>query len=333
MNKNELNKAFENIKPSEVQKERILSAVQNGTQAYKPKKMHRKVWYSAAACFTLIIVAALVWRFGEAGMVYAGNIASDGNTITLYNPNDILEEGKPRPVNTFVRYIDNGPSASFFIDGKDIAKIEVSCENEYLDIFDFSKTLDRRFWDPDPSYYEELEVDGEIQKYVPLKNTVEKSFVLEFPENFDQYEEVWYSWTTMNLDNWVLEDPDARIHSGGTSNSSNRMRWLNEEIDELQSKADEKRELLEDPAEIEAFEEALQEEIDALILEHEAINQSPRGHIILDGYPEEKLHDVITITITDRKGNQTTNKIKIDISNNETGHMVVTAMLNYQVKK
>ncbi|MDR1000369.1 MAG: hypothetical protein LBL96_06175 [Clostridiales bacterium] len=54
---------------------------------------------------------------------------------------------------------------------------------------------------------------------------------------------------------------------------------------------------------------------------------SAAGHILLDGYPEDKLSDRITITITDRQGNTVTKTLSINVHNNEIGQTVVAASL------
>ncbi len=61
------------------------------------------------------------------------------------------------------------------------------------------------------------------------------------------------------------------------------------------------------------------------MLEAASGNNSAAGHILLDGYPKEKLNDRITITITDMSGNTITKTISINISNNKI--TVVTASL------
>ena len=41
---------------------------------------------------------------------------------------------------TTVSNVNSRPDLEFYIEGKDIAKIELSCENEYLYVVDWTKT-------------------------------------------------------------------------------------------------------------------------------------------------------------------------------------------------
>lgn len=299
MTKNELNTAFDRMTPNDTQKERILNTILNKehpiAKVSKLKKVHRKIWFStAAACLVFVFTIIFVFQFSGGIETYALSITMpDGSTVLMENRSN----NRSNDLAASASYVDNGPQLRFFINGKDIAKIEISSENEYIKATDWTETLDERYWNAE-LYYNEIEIDGTVYQYVPAKSQYDKSIVLIFPESFEEYDKIWYDWYGWNLHDWAIENDFAHIQG------YNGMSVLDAE------------KLLESASEEEK-----------LAIAASGGGTSSAGHILLDGYQEDKLNDRVTITITDRQGNTFTKMLIISISNNVLGQTVVTASL------
>jgi len=260
------------------------------------KTQQRSFWLkagAAAACllFVSAITLTLISNFGNGT---TGSASSDGFSVLIYDEN-IAYDDDLNLLTTSVSYIDSRPSLRFFITGEDIAKIEVSTSNEYLKVHDSTQQLDEIFWNPE-LYYEETEVNGEIHKYVPVRSLLQKSHVIIFPEEFADYDMVWYDWLAWNLHEWASEDNYSRFQ-GYNGISVNELEEL------LDSMSDEER----------------------LTVAAGGGNTSATGHILLDGYPDDLLNDRILIKITDIQGFTESTEIIITVSNNALGQTVVTA--------
>lgn len=302
MTKNELHTAFDSMTPDDTQKERMLNKVLSKknvyVQALKPQRARRKVWFSASvatACLALVFAVTLMLNLGGGAVAYALSITMpDGNSVLM---EDRSVNNRPTDLALTVSYVDSRPQLRFFITGENIAKIEISCENEYLKAHDFTEKLDEKYWNPE-LYYVEKEVDGVVQKYVPTKSFLNKSHVLLFPENFDEYDRVWYDWYAWDLMEWASENDYSRY----------------QKYNDLSN------------ADLEKLLETASEE-EKLAIAASGGSTSAAGHILLDGYPAEKLTDRVAITITDRQGNTVTKMLAISVSNNSFGQTVVTASL------
>jgi hypothetical protein len=217
----------------------------------------------------------------------------NGNSILMEDRNN--EYSRADDLATSVSYVDNHPELRFFINGEDIAKIEITTVNEYIYIHDFSKKLDEKYWNHE-LYYEIIEIGEETYQYIPPEKQLHKTHVLIFPENFTKYDQVWYTWQGWDLRKWASEDDFSRIQ--GYNGMSIK------EVEELmENMTDEEK----------------------LAVAAGGGGTSTAGHILLDDYPEELLIDYITIVITDRQGNKATQTLVVNISNNTLGQTVVTA--------
>ncbi len=288
MNKKQLIDAFESLTPAPQQKSDMLHSLHT-----KPTKRGvRPIPVLALACvaLALCLVAPTIWQKAPA-TAYALSVATPAGGEVL-----LQDTGEPtHALTSQVSYVDNGPQLRFFITGQDIARVEVSSQTEQVSALDFTQTLDEKFWDP-ALYYETAVIDGEEYQYVPTEKIYSNGFVIDFPEGFTAYDEVWYSWYGIHLRAWAAQDIDARIHG----------------MDDLT------------PSELDALAATLTDE-EKLAIATGGGETSPAGHIRLDGYPEEKLSDTITITITDRQGNVSTSYIYVTIHANVYGQTVVTA--------
>ena len=300
MTNQQLNRTFDNMTPSAKQKERIWNTiVQNSEPAARKTKfggMPRKAFLgTAAAC--LVLAAALIFTmpFGRGTTAFALSVTMpNGASVQMEDWNrDKQADG----LVSSASYVDNGPELRFYITGEDIARIEISSEKEFVSAHDWTQTLDEKYWNPE-LYYQEAEIDGTVYQYVPSRSLFEKSIVLNFPEGFEQYDEVWYTWYGWNLRDWASQDNYAHIqgYNGLTAADTEKL-----------------------------LENATEDE--KLAIAAGGGSTSAAGHILLDGYPEDQLSDRVAIAITDRQGNTVTRTLTVKISNNAFGQTVVTANL------
>jgi len=287
MTKNELNMAFERMTPNNMQKERMLNAILNkehpATQVSYPQKIRRKLWFgTVAACMALVFAMMFTFQLSKSSVAFALSIGcpDSENKVKIMDSRMEREE-----FTTTVSTVNPRPGLEFYIEGKDIARIELSCENEYLYIVDWTKTQQEKYWNTELYQW----FDEEKQQYVANPELLlDKSCLLTFPKGFNEYDLIWYRWYAWDLYKWASENNFS--HFQGVDSNIN----YDSEKDKLEAAGG---------------------------------NKSAAGHILLDGYPKEKLNDRITITITDRSGNTITKTISINISNNNIGQTVVTASL------
>jgi hypothetical protein len=265
----------------------------------KPQIMPRKVWLSASvatACMALVLTLVFMLQLGGGAEAFALSITiPNGSTIIMEDKNSNQNSDD---IVTSVSYVDSRPHMRFFITGVDIARIEISTNSEYVRAHDWTESLDEVFWNPE-LHYAETEIDGVVYQYLPARSGFEKSIVLIFPEDFKDYEQVWYEWHGLNIYDWARENESSRFQ--GYNGMS---------ISEIEEQMD-----------------GMTEE-EKLAIAASGGDTSAAGHILLDGYPVELLNDHITITITDRQGNTITKTLIVDVSNNALGQTVVTASMN-----
>lgn len=189
---------------------------------------------------------------------------------------------------TSVSNVDSRPGLEFYIEGADIAKIEISCETEYLYIVDWTETQHEKYRNVE--YYQHYDEETQTCTFYP-ERLFDKSITLTFDEDFEDYEDIWYRWDAWNLYRWASEDNYSRILG----------------------------------SHIEPSENMTDEEMTALAAGEDSSGTAGIGYIQLDGYPEELTEDKITIKVTDIQGNSTTKIINVKLSNNERNETVVTA--------
>ncbi|AGC67232.1 peptidase M56 BlaR1 [Thermoclostridium stercorarium subsp. stercorarium DSM 8532] len=195
---------------------------------------------------------------------------------------------------TSVRYVDPRPSLEFYIEGENIAKIDISCENEYLAAIDWTKTQHRKYWDV--NYYQTFDEETQASVFYPDKY-FDKTISLSFNEDFTDYQNIWYRWHALNLYEWALENNYSRFFGYGSG---------------------QKIKMPDNPTEDQKL---------MLAAGNDGSGLTGLGHIQLSGYPDELTKDRITVKITDRTGNTITKLINVKISNNEFNETVVTAYL------
>lgn len=200
--------------------------------------------------------------------------------------------GSAEYLGTSVSNVDARPGLVFFIDGEDIAQIELKCVNEYLYAVDLTKTQSEKYWNSE--YYQTYDQELKVSTFYP-ERLYDKSMLFTFGESFSDYADIEYRWTAWNLYEWAAKDDFSHFMGYGIS------------------------------PKIEIPDDITEEQKLKMASGDDGSGFTGIGHIQLDGYPENMTEDSITITVTDRKGNSTTKEINIKISNNEYNQTVVTA--------
>jgi len=198
---------------------------------------------------------------------------------------------------TSVCYVDARPQLEFYIEGEDIAQIEVSCQNEYVYAVDWTETQHEKYWNVD--YYQTYDEETQTCTFYP-ERLYDKTMKFQFNEGFKDYRDIWYRWTAWNLNQWAIEDDCSHIVGYGIE------------------------------PKIELPDDMTEEQKLMLAAGEDGSGLTNIGHICLEGCPEELTWDRITIKITDRYGNSLTKYINVEISNNEYNQTVVTASLENQ---
>lgn len=287
MNKNNLNELFENMSPNEVQKSRMLHRIISHKQLNQRSKAAVKRRYSwlaiPALCLAIALLLFVDSPFDRKTSAY-GIIVRAGEDGTIFK---LVDAGNNSANHSkAVSYVDSRPTLEFYIEGENIAKIEMSTENEYIYAVDWTKTQHEKYWNTE--YYQYFDEEKQIS-IADFNLLYDKTLTMNFDEDFDEYENIWYRWTAWDLYNWATEN--------------NYSRFLGV------------KEVTEDMSEQEKLEMAA------------GNNGAGNGHMQLEGYPAHLLEDSITVTITDREGKQTKQVIHVKVSNNELKQTVVTAWL------
>lgn len=291
VNKEHLVEMFDRMTPDTKQRSRMRGQIlypeksDTRTRSARHKKM---VWrtVTAVCIMTGLLGFLLLPLAGRQAEVYAIHVLEkekDGATFRLM---DIQKSSEN--YGTSVSQVDSRPELEFYIHGRDIAKIEMKTENEYLYAEDWTKTQHEKYWNTE--YYQRFDEEKQIS-IADFSKLYDKKLVMTFKEDFQDYDQIWFRWTAYNLYQWAAADNFAHFLGYG----------IHSNLDDLSEK--DKTKLAADN------------------------DGSAVGHIQLEGYPEKLTRDTISITITDRKGNVTTRTIHIKVSNNELKQTVVTASL------
>ena len=193
MTKNELNTAFDRMTPNDTQKERMLNTILKKEkpveQVSYPQKMRRRRWFSTvAACLTLVFAMMFMFQPGNGSVAFALSIGTPDSESRVKIMDSRMEREK---FTTTVSNVNSRPGLEFYIEGKDIAKIELSCENEYLYVVDWTKTQQEKYWNSELYQW----FDKEKQQYVAHPELLlDKSCLLTFSEGFNEYDQIWYRW-------------------------------------------------------------------------------------------------------------------------------------------
>ncbi|NLM09317.1 MAG: M56 family metallopeptidase [Clostridiaceae bacterium] len=244
----------------------------------------------------IVFCIALITTIGAGIASIAAN--SENASASKMNSDVIIRIADQHNVRenfgTSVSNIDSRPHLEFYIEGKDIAKIDISCENEYLYAVDWTKTQHEKYWNVD--YYQTFDEETQTSTFY-ADRLYDKSMSFTFSEDFSEYPDIWYRWKAYNLYKWASENNYSRFLGYGAG------------------------------PKIEISDQMTEEQKLMLAAGDDGSRVTGLGHIQLDGYPEELTRDRITIKITDRNGNTIAKYINVEISNNEFNETVVTASL------
>lgn len=230
-----------------------------------------------------VIIATLIVTAG-AGIVSVAASSMHSDVVIKLRDKNKEEENCGKSV----KYVDARPELDFYIEGEDIAQIEVSCKNEFVYAVDFTKTQDEKYWNV--NYYQPYDEKTQTCTFYP-ERLYDKSMKFVFDEGFDDYGDILYSWTPWNMYQWASEDNYSHY---------------------VLSKTD-------------VSDDMTEEQKLKLAAGDDGSGAANIGHILLDGCPEEFTRDRITIKITDREGNIITKYINVKISNNKLNQTVINA--------
>lgn len=287
MSRDKLTELFESMTPDAAQKSRMrkhLSSRMQSEGIAKPPSRKRQAWWAVpAVCLVLALIFALVVPLGGQTSAYAIHVIDKSGTVFK------LADHRKRPddFGTSVSNVDSRPGLEFYIDGKDIAKIEITTQNEYIYAVDWTKTQHEKYWNVE--YYQRFDEERQMS-IADFSLLYDRQLTMTFDENFSDYDQIWYRWTAWNLYQWAAQDDYSHFLGAGQQVPDN---LSEQEKSQLAAGND----------------------------------GSGIGHIQLDGYPEHLTEDTITMTITDRQGHRTQKVIHVKVSNNELRQTVVTARL------
>jgi hypothetical protein len=242
----------------------------------------------AAVCIAIVLTIGVgtTYKAAVPETTPGASAASTGKADVKIRLAD--NENLPENYGTSVSNVDSRPELEFYVEGKDIAQLEITCDTEFLYAVDWTKTQHEKYWNTDYSQT----YDEKRQTYVFHPEWLyDKKMVLPFGEDFQDHGDIWCRWTAWNLHQWASEDNYSHILGAG----------------------------------LKPTDDMTEEEKLKLAAGDDGSDRTGLGHIQLDGYPEEKTKDRIKITVTDRQGKVTTKYINVKISNDELNQTVVTA--------
>lgn len=211
LNKDELSNLFKNMNPDERQKARmkanILLSEQLGMKMKERQPFWRRpVWMSlSASCLVLALCLLVILPFNDKTSAFALHMRTDGDgaVFKLMDNEKSIED-----FGTSVNNVDSRPGLEFYIDSENIAKIEISTENEYIYAVDWTKTQHRKFWDLEYYQYFDEETQISVADYSLL---YDKKLTMTFDDDFTDYKDIWYRWTAWNMYQWASENDYSRF--------------------------------------------------------------------------------------------------------------------------
>ncbi len=200
MNRANIKEFYGTLQPDEVQSKRMLDRILSpeNTLGSTRKAVYRRAWIAVpATCIALLFAFIFVMPFGGGTLVYAVSVRDTQNNVVRIADNENL----PEDYGTSVVNVTARPALEFFIDGDNIAKIELSCNTEFLDVADWTKTQQVKYW-------------ADVQNFGESEDFYSKSLTFNFDKSFSDYGGIWYRWTAVNLMQWASEDHYSHILGG-----------------------------------------------------------------------------------------------------------------------
>jgi len=209
MNRNHMNELFDHLSPNEDQKTRMLHRIVHHKQSDRRFKAGGKRRYSwlviSAVCLVIGMLVLIDSPFNSKTSAY-GIVVRAGEDGTIFKLADT--KGNSDEYSTLVSYVDSRPTLEFYIEGENIAKIEMKTENEFIYAEDWTKTQHEKYWNTE--YYQHFDEEKQIA-IADFNLLYDKVITMNFDEKFDEYEKIWYRWTAWNLHNWAKENNFSRF--------------------------------------------------------------------------------------------------------------------------
>lgn len=205
MDKDKLIDYFESTTPENDQKSRMKKMILTGQ--HKSKTVSKRKWYQSGAKVSMALVSlALVFLlvislpFGGKSVAYGIKVVDPSNSIVTMEDHD----GE----SNFLNHVNSRPDLRFFIEGEDIAKIEITTDTEYITAVDWTETQHEKYWNPD--YYQQF--DEETQNYITDFDLIyDKQLIMEFDKDFTDYHDIWFEWSPEDLYKWAAADDFAHF--------------------------------------------------------------------------------------------------------------------------
>lgn len=213
MNKDPLTTYFEDMAPNEAQKARMKSTIlASGSPESPPARpsRRRRAWLAVpAACLVLALALFLAPTLGGDTSAYAISVkvGEDGAIFRL----EEHERGSDGSSNSISK-VDSRPGLEFYIDGDNIAKIEITSENEYLYAVDWTKTQHEKFWNVE--YYQTFDEERQMS-IADFSLLFDKKITMTFDDDFSEYDRIWYRWTAWKMHQWASENNYSRFLGAG----------------------------------------------------------------------------------------------------------------------
>lgn len=210
MNKDQFIEMLERMTPSDHQKSQMKARIfarHAETKRNHERTSRRRNWLAApAACLVLAALMLLNIPFDPPQTAYAIHlIEEDGATLRLSDRKNQQEGGS-------VSFVDSRPSLRFFIDGENIARIEITSETEVLSAKDWTETQHEKYWNVE--YYQSFDPERQ-QSVADFDRKYDKKITMMFDKEFHRYDEIWYNWEARNLYKWAAADHYAHFYGVG----------------------------------------------------------------------------------------------------------------------
>lgn len=208
MNKRALQDDFEQMSPAgeqiERMRERIAKAAPDASVG-RGASGRRQWWAVPAACVALMLALFALLPFGGQNAAYAIHVqvGEDNTLFRLENRN-----GGSDNAGTSISKVDSRPGLAFYIEGDNIARIDITAENEYLAAKDWTRTQHEKYWNVE--YYQTFDEERQIS-IANLDLLYDKTMTMTFDENFDAYGDITYKWDARNLYEWAAENHFSRF--------------------------------------------------------------------------------------------------------------------------
>lgn len=213
MNKEDLQSYFRKTSPTAAQKGKMRSHVLSNQQAHPGPRAGKWVvsrWLAVpVACLVLAVAALLLGPIGGEGMAYGVVVRAEEGNMSLRLADSQQDHGN---LGTSVSKVDARPGLEFYIEGEDIAKIEITTENEYIYAHDWTETQHEKYWNLE--YYQHFDEERQIS-VADFSRLYDKALTMVFGEGFEDYDQIWYRWTAWNLYQWAAEDNYSRFLGAG----------------------------------------------------------------------------------------------------------------------